>query len=429
MRVWELEKEREGLLSLIIKCRIQNKIDVRRAVETIKEEILKTGEDAVSRLSGVYDRWDREYPLRIPMEEIETHAARVSKKDISVLRGMIKNVELFHRNQGTRHRTYRRRGLSVEEGYIPIERALVYVPGGKAAYPSSLIMGAIPARIAGVKHIYVTTPTPEGILNPYVAAALMLLNITDVYRIGGAQAVYAFSYGIGTIPKVDMIVGPGNAFVEEAKRDVYGLVGIDMPAGPSELIVLCTKDVSPELVARDLLSQAEHDEMATVGLFSDSRVFIQDVIKGIDRLLMSTNERRDVIEKALKANSFFVYFRDIEDALHIINTIAPEHMEFIGDEAYAEKILYPGIIYIGEMTPVAMGDYYIGTNHILPTGGAGRFTGGLSVDTFKRRRVKVKTDRDFLDRYGDKAIKLARIEGLFAHSESIKARKGVNNET
>ncbi len=424
MKIWELEKETQALLSFIMSCRNQNKTLIKKATEQIREEILTSGEDAVKRLSKTYDRWDREYPIKIHMEEIESQGSKVSRRDISILKGMIKNVRLFHKDQGAGQRTYKRKGLSVVEDYIPVENTLIYVPGGKAAYPSSLIMGAVPAQIAGVKNIYVTTPTPYGFLNPYVAAAILLLDIRDVYRIGGAQAVYAFALGVGTIPKVDLIVGPGNAFVDEAKRDVYGTVGIDMLAGPSELIVLCTKDVSPELVARDLFSQAEHDEMATVGLFSNSKEFIKEVIKNIDRLML-TNERKDVIEKAIKANSMFVYFKDMDNAVDFINTMAPEHMEFMGDESLADKVLYPGIIYIGEMTPVAMGDYYIGTNHILPTGGAGRFTGGLSVDTFKRRRVRVKMDGDFFKRYGDKAIRLARIEGLFAHSEAIKVRKGV----
>lgn len=424
MKVWDLEREFQGLLSFIMRCREQNRGAIKDKVEAIRQEVIKGGEEAIKGLCRRFDRWEADYDLKIDKKEIEDAASGVDRKDLSVLKGMIRNVGLYHKNQGLKNRVYKRKGLVVEETPVPVERALVYVPGGKAAYPSSMIMGVVPAQIAGVKDIYITTPTPGGILHPYVAATAMLLGTTDIYRIGGAQAVYAFSFGIGKIPKVDMIVGPGNAYVDEAKRDVYGTVGIDMLAGPSELIVLCVDGFSPEVVARDLFSQAEHDEMATVGLLSNSRGHIEEVIKSIDRL-MATNERRDIIENAIKANSFFVYFRDIEKAIDFVNTMAPEHMELIGHEALGERILYPGIIYIGPMTPVAMGDYYIGTNHVLPTGGAGRFTAGLSVDSFRRRRVKVKIDRDFLERYGDKAVRLARIEGLFAHGESIKARKGV----
>lgn len=424
MKIWELEKEKEELFDFIFKGRQKTKTDVRKAVMSIKDEVLSRGEEGIKRLSAKYDKWDKDYPLKIESSEIEDLAKKVGKKDIAVLKGMINNVRLFHKDQGAKKRVYKRKGLSVYEDHVPVERALLYVPGGLAAYPSSLIMAAVPAQIAGVKHIYVTTPTPYGMLNPYVAAALSLLGLYDVYRIGGAQAIYAFSYGIGTIPKVDLVVGPGNAYVDEGKRDVYGLVGIDMLAGPSELIVLVTEEVSPNIVARDLFSQAEHDEMATVGLLSDSKRFIEDVIKETERLLV-INERKDIIESVIRANSFFVHFKDIKTAIDFINTIAPEHMEFMADDNFAEKVLYPGIVYIGEMTPVAMGDYYIGTNHILPTGGAGRFTAGLSVDTFKRRRVRVKMDKDFFERFGGKAERLARIEGLFAHAEAIKARKGV----
>jgi histidinol dehydrogenase len=224
-----------------------------------------------------------------------------------------------------------------------------------------------------------------------------------------------------------MIVGPGNAYVEEAKRDVYGQVGIDMLAGPTELVILCTDPFSPKAVAWDMFSQAEHDEMASVGLFSNSREHIYDVLRSIEKHAV-LNKRQAVVEKALKENAFLVYYQDIDKAIRAINMIAPEHMELIGDEKEEEKICYPGIIYAGPHTPVAMGDYYIGTNHILPTGGAGRFTAGLSVDRFTKRKVLVKTDKQFLDKYGEKAVRLSEVEGLFAHGESIKARKELADE-
>ncbi|NTW37087.1 MAG: histidinol dehydrogenase, partial [Syntrophobacteraceae bacterium] len=332
-----------------------------------------------------------------------------------------------HYGQAGRKRTYSREGLVVREEFVPVERALVYVPGGTAPYPSSLVMGAVPAQLAGVSQVFVATPARDGEINPYILAAARLLNIKDVYRIGGAQAIYAFSYGIGTLPKVDMIVGPGNAYVEEAKRDVYGKVGIDMLAGPTELIMLCTEPFSPKAVAWDLFSQAEHDELATVGLFSRSREHRYDVLRAIEKH-MGLNRRRQVVEKALRENGFLVFYRDINKAIEAINAIAPEHMELIGDEGAEKNIRYPGIIYLGPHTPVAMGDYYIGTNHVLPTSGAGRFTAGLSVDRFMKRKVVVKTDMQFLNKYGAKAIRLSEIEGLFAHGESIKARKELADE-
>jgi histidinol dehydrogenase len=422
MKVWDLEKEYNKLLTFVVEGREKQKQDIKNSVENIKNELLKRGEEALAGFSRKWDGWTKDYPLRASEDELQRRASLVSRKDIAVLRGMIKNVVRYHKTQGGHKRIYKRKGVVIHETFEPVERVLVYVPGGKATYPSSLIMGVVPAQIAGVDRIYTTTPTIDGSLDPYVSAAALLLGIKDVYRIGGAQAVYAFAYGIGNIPKVDMVIGPGNAYVDEAKRDVYGTVGIDMLAGPTELIILCTETFSPDALAWDLFSQAEHDAMATVGLFSTSKEHLEDTLRSIERLI-SVNERKDIIEKALNGNSFFVHYKDVNKAVSAINMIAPEHMELIGDEGVATQIRYPGIIYFGPHTPVAMGDYYIGTNHVLPTGGAGRFTGGLSVDRFTRRKVTVKIEKEFLDKYGDKAIRLSRIEGLFAHGESIKARK------
>jgi histidinol dehydrogenase len=310
----------------------------------------------------------------------------------------------------------------VVEEAVPVERALVYVPGGTAPYPSSLVMGAVPARIAGVKELYAATPTHDGRINPYIAAAALLLEIRDVYRVGGAQAIYAFAFGIGSIPKVDMIVGPGNAYVEEAKRDVYGQVGIDMLAGPSELVVLATETFPPHILAWDLFSQAEHDEMATVGLFSASQDDLYSLLTQMERLI-SLNKRRQIVEKSLAANGFLVHYTSLDQAVAAINRIAPEHLEVIGDETVADAIRYSGVTYVGPHTCVSMGDYYIGTNHVLPTGGAGRFSSGLSVERFTKKKVLVKIDRSFLEKYGESAAKLAEIEGLYAHGEAIRARK------
>jgi histidinol dehydrogenase len=424
MRVWELEKEYREFLAFVIEGRERKKKDIKASAEVVKAELLERGERALVEFSRKWDGWTMDYPLKVSEEELKRSAALVTAKDLAVLRGMIKNVAAYHKTQAGSKRSYRRKDVSVDESFVPVESVLVYVPGGRATYPSSLIMGVVPAQIAGVERIYVTTPTNDGVLNPYVSAAALLLGIEEIYRIGGAQAVYAFAYGIGNIPKVDMIVGPGNAYVDEAKRDVYGAVGIDMLAGPTELVVLCTESFSPDVVAWDLFSQGEHDEMAVVGLFSPSREHIEAVLKSIEKLML-VNERKDTIEKALRMSSFFVRYEDPGRAVEAINAIAPEHMELIGDEKLADQIRYPGIIYLGPYTPVAMGDYYIGTNHVLPTGGAGRFMGGLSVDRFTRRKVTVKIEKGFLDRYGDKAIRLSRIEGLFAHGESIQARKGL----
>lgn len=427
MKVWDLEKEFDEFLVYAIGGREKKRQNTRSVVEKVRDRLLAKGEEALIEFSTKWDGWPETLDLKLTQKEIISEASKISKRDLAIIRGMIKNVRDFHRKQGWRKRTYKRKGLVVYEESVPVEKALVYVPGGTAPYPSSLIMGVVPAQLAGVSEVMVTTPAKNGKINPYILAAANLLGLNDIYRMGGAQAIYAFSYGIGGIPKVDMIVGPGNAYVEEAKRDVYGRVGIDMLAGPTELIILCTEPFSPEAVAWDLFSQTEHDEMATVGLFSPSREHLYNALKAIENH-MASNPRREIIEKALKENSYFVFYREAKNAIKAINLIAPEHMELIGDEKVEKDILYPGIIYLGPHTPVAMGDYYIGTNHILPTGGAGRFAAGLSVNTFTKRKAVVKIEKGFLDRYGHKAIRLSEIEGLFAHGESIKVRKELANE-
>ena len=243
MKVWHLEQEWDAFLEAVISGREQKKAGVQESVRAIKKQVVEGGEDALRALSARFDGWQKEYPLKISIDEIKEAAGRIEKKDLPVLKGMIRNVRLYHRSQAInalRGRTYKRKGLEVKEEPVPVERALVYVPGGQVPYPSSLVMGVVPAQVAGVKEIYVTTPTHDGVLNPYIAACCILLGIRDVFRLGGAQAIYAFALGTGTIPRVDLIVGPGNAYVEEAKRDVYGRVGIDMLAGPSELAVLLT---------------------------------------------------------------------------------------------------------------------------------------------------------------------------------------------
>jgi histidinol dehydrogenase len=422
MKIWDLDKEYEKFISFVLNGREKKKKNVRSAVETIKNEIISKKEKALVGFSRKWDRWDKEYPLKLSEREIREGASKISRPDMSVLKGMIENVTSYHKNQKGKNRTYRRKGLLVREEFVPLERAMIYVPGGTAAYPSSLIMGVVPAGLAGVREIFVTTPTLDGKVNPYIPAAATLLGIKNIYRLGGAQAIYAFAYGVGAIPRVDIIVGPGNAYVEEAKRDVYGSVGIDMLAGPTELIILCTEPFSPKALSWDMFSQAEHDEMAMVGLFSPSKAHLNKIDDYIKRFIFQ-NERKDTIEKALKNNGFLVFYKNAGKAIEAINRIAPEHMELVGNERQAEKIDYPGIIYVGPHTTVAMGDYYIGTNHVLPTGGAGRFTGGLSVDRFTKRKVIVTIDKSFIEKYGDSAIRLSQIEGLFAHGEAIKARK------
>jgi histidinol dehydrogenase len=373
MKIWHLDKEFDTFITAVKTAKEKRKKGIRGVVEKIRAEVLEKGQDALIGYARQFDGWTQDYPLKVGIEELRNAASSVSKNDERVLKGMIENVKRYHRSQKMTPRTYRRRGLTVTEQAVPVERALVYVPGGTAPYPSSLVMGVVPAKIAGVREIYATTPSHNGKINAYIAAAALLLDLEGLYRIGGAQAIYAFSYGVGDIPKVDMIVGPGNAYVEEAKRDVYGQVGIDMLAGPSELVVLAAGSFPPHVLAWDLFSQAEHDEMAVVGLFSPSKEDVYSLLRHMERLV-SQNKRREIVERALASNGFVVHYTNLDDAIRAIDLIAPEHLEVIGDDAAAEKISYSGVTYVGPHTCVAMGDYYIGTNHVLPTGGAGRFS-------------------------------------------------------
>jgi histidinol dehydrogenase len=422
MKVWHLDRDYEEFIASVVSAKEKKKAGVKGIVEGIKNTLLAQGESAFCDFGKRFDGWTKDYSLKVDKRELKDLAATLTKEDERVLKGMIENVSRFHRSQKQRVRKYRRGGLTVTEEAVPVERSLVYVPGGKAPYPSSLVMGVVPARIAGVREVYVTTPSHDGAINPYIAAAALLLDIDGLYRIGGAQAIYGFTYGLAGLPKVDMIVGPGNAFVEEAKRDVYGEVGIDMLAGPSELIILAAGSFSPTVLAWDLFSQAEHDEMAMVGLFSPSQDDIYELLRAMERLMVQ-NKRRSIIEKSLGANGFLVHYTDLDQAISAIDRIAPEHLEVVGNESVAGRINYSGVTYVGDHTCVAMGDYYIGTNHVLPTGSAGRFSSGLSVDRFTKRKVLVKIDKSFLAKYGEKAARLAEIEGFYAHSEAIRVRK------
>lgn len=426
MKIWELDREHSELLSHLFRLRSRKGKSVRAQVLRIKKRIEQDKERGILEFCKKYDGWDKDYPFQLTKEEIADGAGKIDKGDVRVLKGMVERVRACHRPQKSGREIIRKEGLRVEEDYVPVERLLIYVPGGRASYPSSLVMAAVPATYAGVKNIYITTPAPGGIVSPYILACAEILGIENVYRIGGAQGIFAFALGIG-VPKVDMIVGPGNAYVEEAKKECFGLVGLDTVAGPSELLVLAKKPVFPDLVARDLLSQAEHDEMAIIWLFSPSTEYIRQVMDCASAYAKEA-ERKGIIKKVLANNAFFVHYESEEMAINVINRIAPEHLQIIGDGNLKDKILYAGITYIGITTPTALGDYYIGTNHILPTGGAGRFLGGLSVETFRRKRVMVKTDYSFIRKYGKNAARMAEIEGLHCHREAINARKEKKDE-
>jgi len=314
-------------------------------------------------------------------------------------------------------------GTLLGQQVMPLDRVGLYVPGGKAAYPSSVLMNAIPAKVAGVADLVMVVPTPGGDLNELVLAAAHAAGVTQAFAIGGAQAVGALAYGTDTVPAVDKIVGPGNIFVATAKRAVFGRVGIDMIAGPSEILILCDGETDPDWIAMDLFSQAEHDEDAQSILVSWDAGFIERVAASIDRLL-PTMERQKVITTALRERGALIQARDLDEAVDLANRIAPEHLELsIADpQAIVSRIRHAGAIFMGRHTPEAVGDYCAGPNHVLPTSGTARFSSPLGVYDFQKRSSLIMASESGAAVLGRSASLLARGEGLTAHARSAEYR-------
>ena len=299
----------------------------------------------------------------------------------------------------------------------------LYVPGGKAAYPSSVLMNAIPAKVAGVQELIMVVPTPNGERNDLVLAAAKVAQVDRIFSIGGAQAIGALAYGTETIPKVDKIVGPGNAYVAEAKRRVYGTVGIDMIAGPSEILIISDKNSNPDWIAMDLFSQAEHDELAQSILISDDQEFLNKVNRSIDKLIQEM-PRKEIIKKSLKNRGIFILVENLIDAAKVSNFIAPEHLELAVDKPkkLLEEIKHAGAIFIGRETCEAIGDYCAGPNHVLPTSGTARFSSPLGVYDFQKRSSLIALSETSASRLGKIASTLAKGEGLYAHGLSAEYR-------
>ncbi|WP_304208351.1 histidinol dehydrogenase [Helicobacter canis] len=313
--------------------------------------------------------------------------------------------------------------------YTPIQRAGLYIPGGKAAYPSSVLMNAIPALVAGVREIIVCTPTPQGQANPLLLAALHICGIKEMYRVGGASAIGVFAYGLESsgktlIPKVDVISGPGNVFVATAKKLVFGKVGIDMIAGPSEIAIIADSSANPAYIARDLLSQAEHDEMASSLLFTTSQKLAEEVASRIEELLPSL-PKSAIANASIQNRGGIVVCKDIDEAITLCNELAPEHLELMFDDAFAHlpAIKNAGAIFVGENTPEAIGDYLAGPNHTLPTGGSAKFFSPLSVDTFMKKSSLIAFSQQGIDKLAEPCAHLAELEGLYAHKLSALVRK------
>ena len=421
------EKEFKKLLL----AKREDSVDVDVSVREIIGGVIELGDQALIKYTKKFDRISLTTDtLRFTQSELKEQAAQVSDKDRSALELAVMRIKSYHEKQ-LPDDTFWTDESGVELGWrwSPVSAAGLYVPGGLASYPSSVLMNAIPAKVAGVKRLAITVPTPDNKVNPMVLLAAQLSGVDEVYRVGGAQAIAALAYGTKTIEPVDKITGPGNAFVAAAKRQVFGKVGIDMIAGPSEILVIADKTSRPDWIALDLLSQAEHDENAQSILITDSDDVINAVTEKIEINLQNLS-RNEIAGKSWKNNGAIIKVPNFEMAAELSNRIAPEHLELcVSDpENLAKKISNAGAIFLGHWTPEAVGDYVTGPNHVLPTARSARFSSGLSVMDFLKRTTLAKVSRDALLKIGPSAVTLANSEGLECHGLSISERIKSNSE-
>ncbi|NHN87307.1 histidinol dehydrogenase [Acetobacter conturbans] len=398
---------------------------VDKPVAAILEDVRTRGDAAVCELTAKFDRLDlTPERMSITADEIEAETARVPQDQMAALDVAATRIEAFHRAQLPKDMEFTDAdGVTLGQRWNALDAVGLYVPGGKAAYPSSVLMNAIPARVAGVERLAMCVPTPDGILNPLVLAAARRAGVTEIYRIGGAQAVGAMAFGTATIRAVDRIVGPGNAYVAEAKRQVFGRVGIDSIAGPSEVVVVADNRNNPRLVALDLMAQAEHDELAQSILITDDCTFGDAVASAIDTEL-KTLTRSAIASASWRDFGAIIVVADWTEATKLVDRIAPEHLELMLDDPRSvfAKVRHAGAAFLGRFCPEAVGDYVGGPNHVLPTSRTARFASGLSVYDFLKRTTYIAADREALEKIGPAGVTLANAEGLEAHALSISAR-------
>lgn len=399
---------------------------VQKAVADIVEQVRLNGDAAVIEFTNRFDRRQvtSSKELEISREELALAKGRVSAELVASLEAAAKRVHDYHERQKQPSWQYQENdGTVLGQKVTPLDRVGVYVPGGKAAYPSSVLMNVMPAKVAGVGEIIMVVPTPDGLVNDIVLAAAYIAGVDRVFTIGGAQAVAALAYGTESIPKVDKIVGPGNIYVATAKKMVFGVVGIDMIAGPSEILVVCDGKTDPDWIAMDLFSQAEHDEDAQSILISPDLAFIKDVKASMERLV-ETQSRQDIIKASLEGRGAFIHVENMDEAMDIANIVAAEHLELSIDEPekWAEKIRHAGAIFMGRHTPEALGDYCAGPNHVLPTSGTARFSSPLGVYDFQKRSSLIYCSPEGASELAKIAAPLARGESLEAHAMSAEYR-------
>ncbi len=429
-RLVSTQSDFKNQLTQVLAFEAKEDESINTTVAAILADIRENGDKAVLEYTRRFDRLSVHSATELVISKADCEAALVSltPERRMALQAAANRIAAYHDYQ---KRSCGSDGFSFteEDGTVlgqkvtPLDRIGIYVPGGKAAYPSSVLMNAIPARIAGVKEIIMVVPTPDNVRNELVLAAAALSGVTHVFTVGGAQAIGALAYGTETIPSVDKIVGPGNAYVAAAKRRVFGTVGIDMIAGPSEILVLCDGTTDPDWVAMDLFSQAEHDEMAQSILVSPDKGYLDRVNDSIQKLLPGMI-RKEIIEKSLSSRGAMIHARNMEEACEIANQIAPEHLEISAENPkyWAERIRHAGAIFLGRFTSESLGDYCAGPNHVLPTSGTARFSSPLGVYDFQKRSSLICVSAKGAQTLGKIAVELATGEGLEAHARSAGLR-------
>ena len=405
-------------------CREEQKTDVSKTVTEILENVKTNGDKALIEYAEKFDKASLT-SLEVTEEEFQEALSLVEPNFLEVLKKASENIREFHSKQVRNgFKIQKQNGVIIGQKITPIERAGLYVPGGTAAYPSTVLMDSIPAKIAGVKEVCITTPpNKEGKINPVIFASAKIAGVDKVYKVGGAQAIGALAYGTETIKKVDKIVGPGNAFVAEAKRQVFGLVSIDMIAGPSEILVIADGKSNPKHIASDLLSQAEHDKMASAVLVTESIDLAKAVQQEIE-VQLEKLPRKEIARISIDQNGKIIVAKDIEEVIKVSNEIAPEHLELVVDNPfdYLDKIENAGSIFMGRYCPEALGDYFAGPNHTLPTSGTARFSSPLSVDDFIKKTQFTYYTQDALKEVYQDVAYFAQKEGLTAHANSASVR-------
>ena len=403
---------------------------IEAVVTNILQEVKTHGDAAVLRLTNQFDRLHATsvQELELSKEKLQEALTALPAEQKAALESAAQRVRSYHERQKiesgcTSWEYVDEHGTTLGQQVTPLDRVGIYVPGGKAAYPSSVLMNAIPAKVAGVQEVIMVVPTPDGTHNPLVLAAAAVAGVDRIFTIGGAQAVGALAYGTATIPAVDKIVGPGNAYVASAKRRVFGIVGIDMIAGPSEILVICDGTTNPDWVAMDLFSQAEHDELAQSILLCPSEHYLNEVAHSISKLLPQM-PRKAVIEKSLRDRGAMILVKDMAQACEISNQIAPEHMEISAQNPrqWLKLIRHAGAIFLGKFTSESLGDYCAGPNHVLPTSRTARFSSPLGVYDFIKRSSLIEVSQTGANQLGKIASVLAHGEGLQAHARAAEMR-------